>query len=212
MIVAAVFGTFLFLALIFGDWYQFTSLQSWASRYGFGIARRQDRLAQISPKDLLKQFDSHGLLQLPHGMARIFREQNLIVIRPYYQLFSMRFRTAWPLKGTIEIKPVGQELLLELVKRMPWTSALITMLWLTLVAVGTLVFVVLFGLDGGFRSFGGVLLGLGIFALGALVFAFGLVLLSLAYRLEDHRLMQVYQELQEALNPSLKPKGEGTNT
>ena len=212
MVVAAVFGTFLFLALIFGDWYQFTSLQSWASRYGFGIARRQDRLAEMSPTSLPKQFDSHGLLQLPHGVARIFQEQQLIVIRPYYQLFSMRFRTAWPLKGTIEIQQPGQELLLELVKRMPWTSALITMLWLTLVAIGTLVFVVMFGLDGGFRSFGGVLLGLGIFALGVLVLAFGLVLLSLAYRLEDQRLMQVYRELQEALNPSLKQKGEGTTT
>ncbi len=166
----------------------------------------------MSPKSLPKQFDSHGLLQLPHGVARFFQEQELILIRPYYQLFSMRFRTAWPLKGTIEVQQVGQELLLELVKRMPWTSALITMLWLALVAIGTLVFVVLFGLDGGFRSFGGVLLGLGIFALGVLVLVFGLVLLSLAYRLEDHRLMQVYQELQDALNPALKQGGEGRNT
>jgi hypothetical protein len=144
------------------------------------------------------------MLQLPHGAARLFQDQELIVIRPYYQLFSMRFRTAWPMKGTIEVKQEGQELFLGLVKRMPWTSALITMLWLALVVVGTLVFVVMFGLDGGFRSMGGVLLGLGIFALGVLVLVFGLVLLSLAYRLEDHRLMQVYQELQEALDPSLK--------
>ena len=212
MVVATVFGTFLFLVLIFGDWYQFTSLQSWASRYGFGIARRQDRLATISSNSVSQQFDSQGVLQLPHGVARLFQDQALIVIRPYYQLFSMRFRTAWPLKGTIEVKQEGQELLLGLVKRMPWTSALITMLWLALVVVGTLVFVVMFGLDGGFQSMGGVFLGLGIFALGVLVLAFGLVLLSLAYRLEDHRLMQVYQELQEALSPVVRQDGEGRRT
>lgn len=207
MLVAVVFGTFLFLVLIFGDWYQFTSLQSWASRYGFGIARRQDRLEKFPSDRISHQFNSQGLLQLPHGAARFFQDQELIVVRPYYQLFSMRFRTAWPLKGTIEVKQEGQELLLELVKRMPWTSALITMLWLALVVVGTLVFVVMFGLDGGFQSIGGVFLGLGIFALGVLVLVFGLVLLSLAYRLEDHRLMLVYQELQEALQPSLEEEG-----
>ena len=204
MMVAAVFGTFLFLALIFGDWYQFTSLQSWTSRYGFGIARRQDRLAKMPSESLPRQFNSQGVLQLPHGVARFFQEQKLIVIRPYYQLFSIRFRTAWPLKGTVEVQQEGQELLLGLVKRMPWTSALITMSWLGIVVLGTLTFVVTFGLDGGFQSAGGVLLALGIVALGVLVLAFGLVLLSLAYRLEDHRLMQVYQELQEALDPSLK--------
>lgn len=212
MVVAAVFGTFLFLVLIFGDWYQFTSLQSWASRYGFGITRRQDRLATIASNSVSQQFDSQGVLQLPHGVARLFQDQALIVIRPYYQLFSMRFRTAWPLKGTIEVKQEGQELFLGLVKRMPWTSALITMLWLALVVVGTLVFVVMFGLDGGFQSMRGVFLGLGIFALGVLVLAFGLVLLSLAYRLEDHRLMQVYQELQEALSPVVRQDGEGRKT
>ena len=208
MVLAAVFGTFLFLVLIFGDWYQFTSLQSWASRYGFGIARRQDRLGKTPSNCLSRQFDSQGLLQLPHGMARWFQDEELIVIRPYYQLFSMRFRTAWPLKGTIEVKQEGQELFLGLVKRMPWTSALITVLWLALVAIGTLVFVVMFGLDGGFQTIGGAFLGLGIFALGVLVLVFGLVLLSLAYRLEDHRLMQVYQELQESLQASLKQEGK----
>ncbi len=208
MVVAAVFGTFLFLVLIFGDWYQFTSFQSWASRYGFGIARRQDRLATAPSNSISHQFDAQGVLQLPHGAARFFQDQELIVIRPYYQLFSMRFRTAWPLKGTIEVKKEGQELFLGLVKRMPWTSALVTMLWLALVVVGTLVFVLMFGLDGGFQTMWGVLLGLGIFALGVLVLVFGLVLLSLAYRLEDHRLMQVYQELQEALKASLEQEGK----
>ena len=140
------------------------------------------------------------------GWLEDSKNKDFIVIRPYYQLFSMRFRTAWPLKGTIEVRQEGQEIQLGLVKRMPWTSALVTMLWLALVVLGTLTFVVMFGLDGGFQSAGGILLALGIVALGVLVLAFGLVLLSLAYRLEDHRLMQVYQELQEALQPGHKPK------
>ena len=199
MLIAGMFGSVLFLALIFGDWYQFTSLQSWASRYGFGIARRQDRLTITPSSKVSKFFDKQSALQLPHGVARFFHDQNLIVIRPYYHLFSMRFRTAWPLKGTLDVKQEGDELWLELVKRMPWTSALITMMWLGIVAFGTLAFVVLFALDGGFESAGGVFLALGIVALGVLVLAFGLILLSLAYRLEDSRLMQVYRELQEAL-------------
>ena len=202
MIVAAVFGSVLFLALIFGDWYQFTSLQSWASRYGCSIARRQDRIIGFSSSTFSKLFNQQGLLQLPHGAARFFQEQGLIVIRPYYQLFSMRFRTAWPLKGTIEVQTDGEGLLLQLVKRMPWSSALITMIWLGIVVVGTVVFVVLFALDGGIRSVGGILLALGIVGLGILVLCFGLVLVSLAYRLEDQRLMQVYQELQDILLPT----------
>ena len=199
MIAAAIFGSVLFLALIVGDWFQFTSLQGWASRYGFGIARRQDQLPVSESSKFVNKFNAQGVLELPHGVARLFNDQSLIVIRPYYQLFSMRFRTAWPLKGTIELQQNENHLLLALVKRMPWTSALITMIWLGIVAVGTLAFVILFALDGGFESAGGLFLALGIVALGVLVLAFGLILLSLAYRLEDSRLMQVYGELQEKL-------------
>ena len=205
MLIATIFGLILFLALIFGDWYQFTSIQVWASRYGFGVAKRQDRLTGLPVSVIFSKFNQQGLLQLPHGVARIFQEEGLIVVRPYYQLFSMRFRTAWPLKGTIDVKTDEEGLLLHLVKRTPWSSALITIMWLGIVAFGTIVFVVLFALDGGFGSVGGVFLALGIVALGILVFAFGLVLLSLAYRLEDHRLMQVYQELKSELTPDDSP-------
>ena len=208
MLIAAIFGSVLFLALIAGDWFQFTSLQSWASRYGFGIARRQDHLRVSESSGIVHKFNAQGVLQLPHGVARLFNDQSLIVIRPYYQLFSMRFRTAWPLKGTIELQQNENHLLLALVKRMPWTSALITMIWLGIVAIGTLVFVVLFALDGGFESASGFFLALGIVALGVLVLAFGLILLSLAYRLEDGRLMQVYEELQVILGGQMVKKGE----
>ena len=197
--MAAVFGAILCIAIISGDWYQFTSLRNSASRYGCHVARRRDILKLSGPTNLRKHFTKQGLLELPHGLARYLREQNLIIIRPYYHLFSMRFRTAWPLKGTIEVSGDGKDLSLELVKRMPWSSAVITTLWLGLVVMGTITFVVMFALDGGFGTGSGVMLGIGIVALGILVLIFGLILLSLAYRLEDQRLMQVYQELQEKL-------------
>ena len=58
-------------------------------------------------------------------------------------------------------------------------------------------------IDGGFNSASGWFLALGIAGLGTLVLLFGLILISLAYRLEDSRLMQVYQELQDVwLNQS----------
>ena len=197
--MAAVFGGILCILIISGDLYQFTSLRDSASRYGMSLARRYDQITLSGSPNLHKHFTKQGLLELPHGLARYVRGQNLIIIRPYYHLFSMRFRTAWPLKGTIEVKSDGQGVLLELVKRTPWSSAIITMLWLGLVVLGTIIFLVMFALDGGFATGGGVMLGLGIVSLGILVLIFGLILLSLAYRLEDQRLMQVYKELQEKL-------------
>ena len=56
-----------------------------------------------------------------------------------------------------------------------------------------------FAIDGGFGSLSGALMGVGVVGLGILVLVFGAVLVSLAYRLEDHRLMLVYQELEQAL-------------
>ena len=199
MLMAGVFGAILCIAIISGDWYQFTSLRESASRYGCRLASRRDEVSQSGSPHLHKHFNKSGLLELPHGLARYLRAQNLIIIRPYYHLFSMRFRTAWPLKGTIEVRSEGRNLLLELVKRTPWSSAIITTLWLGIVVIGTFAFVVMFALDGGFATGSGVMLGVGIVALGILVLIFGLILLSLAYRLEDQRLMQVYQELKEKL-------------
>ncbi len=199
--MAAVFGAILCIAIISGDWYQFTSLRESASRYGCRLARRQDTITLSGSTNLHKHFTKQGLLELPHGLARYLRSQNLIIIRPYYHLFSMRFRTAWPLKGTIETQLDGRNLHLELIKRTPWSSAVITTLWLGLVVIGTIIFIIMFAMDGGFGTGSGVMLGIGIVALGILVLIFGLILLSLAYRLEDQRIMKVYQELQEALSP-----------
>lgn len=199
MTFAGILAITMFLGLIIGDWFQFTTLRSWACRYGCPLARRQEALNSHHAPSLTRAFSRTGTLSLPHGMARWVEDRQIIVIRPYYQLFSLRFRTAWPLKGTINVCSDGEQLRLYLSKRIPWSSAILTLLWLIFVTGGTLTFVVLFTLDGGLSTLGGIFWLIGMVALGLLVLAGGLILLSFAYRLEDSRLMQVYQELLEVL-------------
>jgi len=199
MVLAGFFGAFLVAGLIWGDWLHFTSLTAPSSRYGCGIARVEDRLPLASLAVVMDRFDRNGLLTLPHGVARCFREEKRIVLRPQYQLFSLKFRTAWPMKGSIELEPEGDATKLTCVKQIPWSSALLTLLWFAVVGVGTVGFTISFLASGGFTSFSGVLMGLGITGLGLLVLAFGLTTVSLAYRLENERLTEVYQELRAAL-------------
>ena len=202
--LAGFFGGVLFLLLLIGDWYQFTSLRPIAAQYGFGIARRKDHLEDLHTDTLLKRFGKNGTIELPHGVARWFEDQEAVTLRPYYQLFSIRFRTAWPLKGTIKLHPTDAGVELYLTKRMPWSSGVITMAWLILVVIGTVAFLIMFGVDGGFTSAGGLLMAFGVSGLGTLVLLFGLIMISLAYRLEDTRLMQVYHELQDTLQKRSK--------
>ena len=199
MTFAGIIAIFLFLGLIIGDWFQFTTLKSWACRYGCPLAHRKDALGSQPAYSLSVAFQKAGTLPLPHGIARWVEDRQVIVIRPYYHLFSLRFRTAWPLKGTINVRSEADQLLLHLSKRIPWSSAIFTLLWLVFVIGGTLTFVVLFTLDGGLNTVGGFFWVVGITALGVLVLAGGMILLSFAYQLEDSRLMQVYQELLEVL-------------
>ncbi|MFZ1744934.1 MAG: hypothetical protein WAU17_03375 [Nitrospirales bacterium] len=211
MTFAGIIALLLFFALIIGDWYQFTTLKSWACQYGCPLAHRKNALDSQSVSLISPAFQT-GALALPHGMARWVADRQVIVIRPYYQLFSLRFRTAWPLKGTINVSSDGSQILLHLSKRIPWSSAILTLLWLLFVIGGTLTFVVLFILDGGISTVGGVFWVIGMTALGLLVLAGGLILLSFAYRLEDSRLMQVYQELLDVLTaPPLKNSDKSTN-
>jgi hypothetical protein len=60
-------------------------------------------------------------------------------------------------------------------------------------------------MNKGFNSFGGVLLGIGVTALGLIVLTFGLVIIALAYRLENQRLTQTYDELRQVLAPAASP-------
>lgn len=211
MTFAGIIAILLFFALIIGDWYQFTTLKSWACQYGCPLAHRKNTLGGQSVSLISPAFQT-GALALPHGIARWVADRQVIVIRPYYQLFSLRFRTAWPLKGTIDVSSEGSQLLLHLSKRIPWSSAILTLLWLLFVIGGTLTFIVLFILDGGMSTVGGVFWVVGITALGLLVLAGGLILLSFAYRLEDSRLMQVYQELLDVLtSPPITNSDNSTN-
>ena len=136
---------------------------------------------------------------MPHGIARFFPDVRRILIRPQYRLFSLRFRTAWPLKGSLELAPAEDGFRVLYIKRIPWSSAIITLLWFALVGLGTIGFLVSYAIQGGLASLGGVLLGVGVIGLGLLVLAFGLITITMAYRLEDSRLTLVYQELRTAL-------------
>jgi hypothetical protein len=198
--LAGIFGTTLLIALVVLDWIQFTSLNAAATRYGCRVARVEDRLPHMPLAAALARFDSQGLLTLPHGIARCVYGSREIVLRPQYRLLSQRFRTAWPLKASIELRSDNEDMRLICTKLMPWSSALITLLWFLVVGAGTITFVVSFVVTGGVASLGGVLTGLGVAALGLLVLLFGLVVVSLAYRLEDHRLTQAYHELRAALS------------
>jgi hypothetical protein len=59
---------------------------------------------------------------------------------------------------------------------------------------------IMYGVQGGFESLSGVLMGAGILGIGLLVLAFGAVTVVLSYRLENSRLAQVYAELKAAVD------------
>ena len=199
MLLVGLFAGFLCLLMVLGDWVHFTKLTASAARYGCGVGREEDRLAASSTTEVLRRFDPNGVLSLPHGVARLFRPENMILLRPHYRLFSFRFRTAWPIKGSIDLKEDGEACRLLCVKRIPWSSAIMTAAWFALVGLGTLGFAVLYILQEGLASVGSALLGLSVIGVGVMVFGFGLITVVLAYRLENARLRQVYHELRDAL-------------
>jgi hypothetical protein len=199
MVLAGAFAIVLFVGLVIGDWMYFTRLSPDASRYGYGIGQVQDQVAALTVEKLVRSCDTNGFLALPHGVARVFPEANRLVIRPTYRLFSIRFRTAWPLKGSIEWASEADGLRLICTKRIPWSSSILTFLWFGLVGFGTLGFLINYLLEGGLESLGGLLLGVGVTGVGLIVVAFGLLTVTVAYRIENTRLMQVYTEFRTAL-------------
>lgn len=199
MILAGLFASALLIGLVVGDWLYFIRLAPDAVRYGCRVATRSDQWPRTALGTVRERFTPNGVLMLPHGVAWFYPELSQIAIRPQYRFFSRRFRTAWPVKGLIHLSAHDQWLGTRCVKRIPWSSALITFMWFALVAIGALAFVVQYAMEGGFASLGGALVGIGILGLAGLVLAFGLVTLALSYRLEDARLMTVYDELREAL-------------
>jgi hypothetical protein len=199
MILAGLFAGALLLGLIVGDWMYFVRLSHDAGRYGCGVARMADRFSLQSLDRLAACVDADGALPLPHGIARYYPEFQQVALRPQYHLFSMGFRTAWPLKGLIEFTPGGDTVHALCIKRIPWSSAIITLTWFLVVALGTTAFMIGYGAQGGFDTLTGVMMGAGILGIGLLVLAFGVVTVTLSYRLENSRLAQVYEEFKAAV-------------
>lgn len=210
MILAGLFAGVLFIGLILGDWFYFIQLTPDAIRYGCSVGRTQDRWTSNTLETLRDRFTADGVLMLPHGVARFYPELSQIAIRPQYALFASGFRTAWPIKGLIYLSTDDRGLGALCVKRIPWSSAIITLIWFALVSIGSLAFVATYLGDGGFESLQGLLLGAGLTAGGALVLIIGLVTVILSYRLENSRLTKVYEELRETLEGSPHPDSETT--
>jgi len=199
MIFAGLFAGALCLGLILGDWFYFMRLTPDASRYGCGIARTYDRLTHTTMKQLADRFDAGGILMLPHGTARFYRDLNQIVIRQKYRLFALGFRTVWPLKGLIFLSPEDDALAVLCRKLTPWSSALLTGIWFVVVVAGTVGAVISLFIEGEMTAPGGMVLALGVVGLGVVFLLSGAITVVFAYRLENSRLMMVYQELREVL-------------
>ncbi|HSL06329.1 MAG TPA: hypothetical protein VK901_22670 [Nitrospiraceae bacterium] len=205
MIFAGFFAGALCLGLILGDWFYFMRLTPDASRYGCGIARTHDRFTHTTMKQLADRFDAGGFLTLPHGTARLYQDLNQIVIRQRYRLFALGFRTLWPVKGLISLSPEGDALTVLCRKLTPWSSALLTGIWFAVVVVGTVGAVISLFIEGEMAAPGGVVLALGIVGLGVVFLLSGAITVVFAYRLENSRLMTVYQELREVLEGARLP-------
>lgn len=199
MIFAGFFASALCLGLILGDWFYFMRLTPDASRYGCGIARTYDRFTHTTMRQLADRFDAGGILMLPHGTARFYRDLNQIVIRQKYRLFALGFRTVWPLKGLIFLSPEDDALAVVCRKLTPWSSALLTGIWFVVVVAGTVGAVISLFIEGEMTAPGGMVLALGVVGLGVVFLLSGAITVVFAYRLENSRLMMVYQELREVL-------------
>jgi hypothetical protein len=199
MILAGLFAGALLLGLIVGDWIYFIRLTPDAARYGCRVAHRPDQWPGATRTTVRDRFGPNGVLMLPHGVAWFSPELSYIAIRPQYRLFSRKFRTAWPVKGLIHLSSQDHTLGTLCVKRIPWSSALITLIWFGIVLLGSLTFVVQYAMEGGFATLGATFLGIGIIGLAGMVVLFGVVTVTFSYRLEDGRLMEVYDELRAAM-------------
>jgi cation transporter-like permease len=111
----------------------------------------------------------------------------------------MTVRTVWPLNGSVHYGALEEPAPATLIKRMPWSSVLLTALWFLTVAVGMLIYVASYALAGGFSSVGGAFLAVTLCGLGLLVLLFGMVVVVAGYRMEDKRLMAVYEEFKAVL-------------
>lgn len=194
MHAAFLLGAVLILGLIVADWLAFNRKTPASVRYGAVVGRHEEPL--VVRRD---RFDAEGLLHLPRGWARLFPEHRAVQLLPDRKRFGIAVRTAWPLNGFVHYAALDERAPVTLTKRIPWSSALLTGVWFLTVSGGTLVYLVAYGLAGGLSSAGGAFLGVALSGLGLLVCLFGLVVVVAAYRLEDKRLMALYDEFKTAL-------------
>jgi hypothetical protein len=194
MQAAVLLGAVLILGLIMADWLAFSRMTPISVRYGVLVGRREEPL--VVRRD---RFDAAGLLQLPRGWARLVPEHRAVQLLPDRKRFGIAVRTAWPLNGFVHYAALDERAPVTLTKRMPWSSALLTGAWFLTVAGGTLVYLVAYALAGGLSSASGAFLGVALSGLGLLVCLFGLVVVAAAYRLEDKRLMMLYDEFKSSL-------------
>jgi hypothetical protein len=195
MHAAFLLGSVIVLVLIVADWRAFRRDTAGGLRYGVPVSRRQDTLVVRRT-----HFDANGILQLPRGAARLFSEERAILLLPDKRRLGMVVRTAWPLNGSVHYQTLEEPVAATLIKRMPWSSVLLTALWFLIVAVGMLIYLVSYGLAGGFSSASGAFLALALCGLGLLVLLFGIVVVVVGYRLENRRLMTIYEEFKAAIS------------
>jgi hypothetical protein len=84
-------------------------------------------------------------------------------------------------------------------KLTPWSSALLTGIWFVVVFVGMVGALISLFIEGQMEAPGGVVLAIGIVGLGLVFLLSGAITVVFAYRLENSRLMTVYQELREVI-------------
>ncbi|MEK9172849.1 MAG: hypothetical protein AAB282_04260, partial [Nitrospirota bacterium] len=191
---AFLLGAVIVLGLIVADWLAFRRKTPAAVTYGVAVERQQEALA-------VRQglFGADGLLKLPRGWARLFPEQGAIQLQPDHKRFGVTFRTAWPLNGFVHYVGLEKPGPVMLTKRMPWSSVILTALWFLTVAGGTLAYVASYAMAGGMSSAGGAFLAVALSGLGLLVCLFGLLVVVVAYRLENKRLMALYEEFRTSM-------------
>jgi hypothetical protein len=194
MHAAFVLGALIVLGLVAADWIAFSRKTPAVARYGLAVGHHDEVLLIVR-----ERFDPEGNLALPRGSAQLCMNQHAVILLPDWKRYGLKFRTAWPLNGVLYYRMLGTASPAMLVKRMPWSSAILTAIWFLTVVGGVFVYLIAYAQAGGFFSAGGAVLGIVLAILGLAVLLFGLIVVVSAYRLETKRLLVLYDEFRAAL-------------
>ncbi|MFO0774799.1 MAG: hypothetical protein U0172_09055 [Nitrospiraceae bacterium] len=193
MLAAGAFATLLIVGFVVLDWWYFNRPESQAMRYGCPIGAMTWE-ASTTASAVAPPNDPSRAVTVPHGWVLWFPDVSRVLLKPDCRRFAARFRTAWPIKGSVDIHHEDERTRYVCTKRIPWSSAVLTLVWFLLVSGGTLAFLVSFLRQDGLATMGSLVLIVGVLAMGLLVLSFGAVTIALAYRIENGRLMQVWNE------------------